>query len=39
MLTGPPPKIHGTRDILPHDGPLFYVVAREQFDQDGEDGG
>ena len=20
MLTGPPPKFHGTRDILPHEG-------------------
>jgi hypothetical protein len=39
---GPPPRPRGHRGQIsgsPHDGPSFYIVAREEFDQDDEDGG
>jgi hypothetical protein len=39
---GPPPRPRRHRGQIsgsPHDGPSFYMVAREEFDLDGEDGG
>jgi hypothetical protein len=39
---GPPPRPrrhHGQISGSPNDGPSFYTVAREEFDQDTEDGG
>ena len=39
---GPPPRRGRHRRQIsgsPNDGPSFYTVAREEFDQDDEDGG
>ena len=39
---GPPPRPRRHRGQIsgsPNDGPSFYTVAREEFDQDGEDAG